>query len=165
MSSPTKPKTGFARRLRRDSTDAERRLWYHLRSRRFSGFKFRRQHPVGQYFADFACPKHRLIVELDGGQHVRDCERDARRDRELEKHGYRVLRFWDNDVLARTQDVLAAIHDVLSSSPQPSPQRGEGEDTTAGRSSPQRGEGGGREVCRFSIPSPFQGEGKGEGES
>lgn len=146
---PIDAKTEFARRLRRDSTDAERRLWRHLRSRRFSGFKFRRQHPVGRYFADFACPEHKLIIELDGGQHVRLRERDAHRDRELEKHGYRVLRFWDNHVLARTQVVLEAIYEALFSSPQPSPQRGEGEE---------------RRASCPSIPSPSWGEGESEGE-
>ena len=166
-----KPKVGFARRLRRDQTEAERRLWQHLRDRRFSGLKFRRQHPVGRYIADFACPDRGLIIELDGGQHAREHERDVRRGRELGEYGYRVLRFWDNDVLARTQTVLEAIHEALFSSPPPSPQRGEGEKEWR---FPQTGEGK-EEQCSIqtgdgekekadSVPSPLNGRGEGEGE-
>jgi len=153
-----KSKVGFARRLRRDQTEAEKRLWQHLRDRRFSGLKFRRQHPVGRYIADFACPDRGLIIELDGGQHALQRTRDASRDRELRERGYRVLRFWDNDVLARTQVVLEAIHDVLFSSPQPSPLRGEGVGKETRRCSPET------EGRRTSVPSPLNGRGEGEGE-
>src|SRR5690242_13265404 len=90
--------TTRARRLRRDATDAERRLWYRLRARQIDGAKFVRQEPIGPYVADFVCREQRLVVELDGGQHATD-KRDAMRDDWLRQHGYRVLRFWNNDVL------------------------------------------------------------------
>jgi len=122
-----KPRTGFARALRRNSTDAEKRLWKHLRGRAFAGWKFRRQHPVGGYIADFACPECKLIIELDGGQHMAAHEADERRTSELNRLGYRVLRFWDHEMLANTQGVLDAIYEALNSSPQSSPQRGEEE--------------------------------------
>ncbi len=85
-----------------------------LRSRRQADFKFRRQHPIGPFVADFVCLGHRLVVEADGGQHA-DSEHDARRTQWLERRGWRVLRFWNNDVLARTDDVLSAILAALES--------------------------------------------------
>ena len=105
-------KTGFARHLRGSMTDAEARLWFHLRNRAFIGRKFRRQHPIGPYIADFACPEARLVVELDGGQHVE--ARDAIRTACLEARGYHVLRFWNNDVLTQMEAVLAAVLAELS---------------------------------------------------
>jgi very-short-patch-repair endonuclease len=101
----------FACHLRRNQTDAERRLWRHLRSRRLLGLRFRRQHPIGPYFADFACLELRLVIELDGGQHAdpRGLERDRVRTAALEERGYEVIRFWNNDVLRDTQAVLATI--------------------------------------------------------
>jgi very-short-patch-repair endonuclease len=101
----------FARQLRRNQTDAERRLWRHLRGRRLLGLRFRRQHPIGPYFADFACLELKLVVELDGGQHAdpRAQEHDRARTAALEERGYEVIRFWDNDVLRDTQAVLATI--------------------------------------------------------
>jgi very-short-patch-repair endonuclease len=120
-------KQEFARRLRRTMTDAERRLWYHLRDRRLVGRKFRRQVPIGPYVADFACLEAMLVVEVDGGQHADGA--DAARDAFLRCHGFAVLRFWNNDVLTRTQAVLATIHAALSTHPHPGPlpQAGEGE--------------------------------------
>jgi very-short-patch-repair endonuclease len=106
-------KTTMARRLRRDATDAERRLWYRLRSRQIGGAKFVRQEPVGPYVVDFACRELRFIVEVDGGQHATD-PRDAVRDKWLSDHGYRMLRFWNNDVLANTEGVLEAIAAALN---------------------------------------------------
>ncbi|MBF6025858.1 endonuclease domain-containing protein [Lysobacter niastensis] len=106
-------KRNFARSLRRRMTDAEVRLWFHLRNRAFMGCKFRRQHPVGPYIADFTCIEARLIIELDGGQHA-GSGRDASRTASLENEGYRVLRFWNNDVLTQTDAVLAAIVAELS---------------------------------------------------
>ena len=100
-----------ARRLRRDATDAEKRLWRALREA-FPDAKFRRQSPVGPYFADFLSFRHKLIVEADGGQHT--IEADAARTRFLEREGYRVLRFWNNDVLANTEGVIAQISLALS---------------------------------------------------
>jgi primosomal protein N' (replication factor Y) len=98
----------FARELRQQSTEAEIRLWGVLRNRRFSNSKFRRQHPIGPFVADFMCLRHQLIVEADGSQHAAS-EEDARRTRWLERRGWRVLRFWNNDVLARTDAVMEAI--------------------------------------------------------
>ena len=100
-----------ARRLRRDMTDAERRLWHALRDRRFDGWKFRRQASIGPYVADFLCHAGRLIVEVDGGQH--SVERDAARTAFLSGQGYRVIRFWNNDVLENTHGVLRALEAAL----------------------------------------------------
>lgn len=97
----------FARALRRNSTDAERRIWRHLRDRRLSGLKFRRQATVGCYVVDFLCAEKRLVVELDGGQHT--AEGDAARTARLEELGYRVIRFWNNDALGNADAVLEAI--------------------------------------------------------
>ena len=102
----------LARRLRSTPTDAEIRLWSRLRRKQLRGFRFRRQHPVGPYVVDFFCPEAKLIVEVDGGQHA-DSARDAVRTRWLEARGYCVLRFWDNDVLANTDRVVASILDTL----------------------------------------------------
>jgi very-short-patch-repair endonuclease len=101
--------TPIARRLRRDRTEAESKLWRHLRNRQLEGAKFRFQSPVGHYVADFLCKDAKLIIELDGGQHGIEIERDAARTRMLEAAGYRVMRFWNNDVLANTEGVLAEI--------------------------------------------------------
>ncbi|WP_159017526.1 endonuclease domain-containing protein [Cognatiluteimonas profundi] len=116
----TGQKKDFARRLRGGLTDAERNLWHHLRNRSLMGWKFRRQHPVGPYIADFACVESKLIVELDGSQHLSD-PRDAVRTSQLESHGYRVLRFWDNDALTNTEAVLAVIYDALAAVDGPCP--------------------------------------------
>ena len=103
--------TPVARNLRRRSTDAENRLWYHLRGRRFEGTKFVRQFPIGGFAADFACRDAHIAIELDGGQH--SPEADAPRSRVIDAFGYRVLRFWNNDVLENTQGVLEAIRQEL----------------------------------------------------
>jgi very-short-patch-repair endonuclease len=94
--------TGRARRLRREQTDAERRLWSRLRNRQLDGFKFRRQVPIGRYVADFVCTEVRLIVELDGGQHVDRQIYDAERTAALESDGFTVKRFWNNAALIET---------------------------------------------------------------
>jgi very-short-patch-repair endonuclease len=104
--------TQRARRLRRDSTDAERKLWYRLRGRSIPGFKFVRQEPIGPYVADFICRERRLIVEVDGRQHA-GSQRDLMRDRWLAEHGYRLLRFWNNDVMANIDGVLETIAEAL----------------------------------------------------
>jgi len=101
-----------ARTLRRSSTDAERRLWSALRDRRLRGYRFRRQHPIGRFIVDFACTRHRLIVEADGGQHNENGA-DAQRTAWLEHHGWRVLRFWNNEILANTEGVIETIVKVL----------------------------------------------------
>ncbi|HEX2763672.1 MAG TPA: DUF559 domain-containing protein [Allosphingosinicella sp.] len=104
--------TPIARRLRANQTEAEERLWHHLRGRRLEGEKFVRQLQIDGYVADFACRTARLGIELDGGQH--NAERDAARTAVIETYGYRVLRFWNNDVLADTHGVLEAIrHELL----------------------------------------------------
>jgi len=123
-------KTAAARRLRKDSTFAERKLWKYLRSRSLGGFKFVRQEPIGPYIADFACREKRLIVEVDGGQHA-TAQRDAIRDRWLRAHRYRVLRFWNNEVLGNVEGVWETIFAAASAAapphPIPLPARGERE--------------------------------------
>lgn len=106
------PRTRVARKLRRDSTDAERALWRALRE---SGWpwKFRRQHPIGRSVADFACPSRKLAIELDGGQHAQAANADARRSGDMARHGYRVIRFWNNDVLENLDGVMETIRREL----------------------------------------------------
>lgn len=103
--------TPLARNLRKQSTDAENRLWYHLRGRRLEGAKFLRQVPIGPHIADFACRDAHLAIELDGGQH--SPESDAPRTEVIEAFGYRILRFWNNDVLTNTHGVLEAIRQEI----------------------------------------------------
>ena len=105
-------KRQLARTLRRTMTDAEQQLWHYLRNRAFVGFKFRRQHPIGPYVADFACVERRLVVELDGSQHL-ESTRDKCRDRWLESQGYRVLRFWNHEVFLEIDGVMEAVHSAL----------------------------------------------------
>ena len=104
---------GYAKELRTRSTDAERLLWRHLRAKRMDGLKFRRQHPMGKYIVDFVCLEKKIVIELDGGQHTEPAAEayDGLRDNRLEKQGYRVLRFWDNDVLLNIQGILEAIRE------------------------------------------------------
>ena len=104
---------GNARRLRRASTEAERRLWATLRDRRLAGFRFRRQHPVHGFILDFACTKYRVAIEADGSQHI-ESRPDEHRTAILEKEGWRVLRFWNNDILGNTGNVLEAILQALT---------------------------------------------------
>ena len=99
----------WARELRRRATPAERKLWERLRNRRLSGLKFRRQHPLGPYIADFYCASHRLVVELDGGIHARRAEEDARRTSCFEAYGYTVLRFRNEEVEKDIEGVLRRI--------------------------------------------------------
>ena len=113
-----------AKRLRSTPTEAEARLWYHLRAHRLGGHKFKRQKPLGPYIVDFVCMEHQLIVEADGGQHAEARVYDAKRDAWLEARGFRVLRFWNNEVLEETEAVLERILQALS--PGPSPMSGRG---------------------------------------
>ena len=110
-----------ARRLRRDSTNVERLLWKHLRNRQLVGFKFRRQSPIGPYIVDFECFAAKLVIELDGSQHQNQVNYDGERTQYLEMSGYRVLRFWNNDVYgdieAVTQSILAALESRVPSPP------------------------------------------------
>ena len=124
----TKPRllTPIAKRLRHEMTDAERVLWREVRAHRFAGLKFKRQEPLGLYVVDFVCYAAKLIVELDGGHHADQQDVDAERTRWLESCGFRVVRFWNNDVLTNTAGVMQEIEKKLPS-PRPSPARGEGD--------------------------------------
>jgi very-short-patch-repair endonuclease len=107
-----------ARALRRNMTDAERKLWQHLRDRQTGSCKFRRQVPIGPYIVDFICFEKGLIVELDGGQHAEQEEYDAERTKWLQSRGYRVLRFWNNDVMTDVEVVKEEIYrNLISPSP------------------------------------------------
>jgi len=109
-----KKPTKTARKLRAAQTDAETRLWFYLRGRRFAGHKFRRQYPVGPYIVDFICLQQSLVIEVDGGQHAERIHEDAKRTAYLESQGLRVLRFWNNDVLGNMEGVLLTIRGSLS---------------------------------------------------
>ena len=104
--------TPVARKLRREPTDAEQRLWSRLRGAQL-GMRFTRQFPIGNAVADFACRSLKLVVECDGGQHA-DSRADEARTRMIEAHGYRVIRFWNNDVLANTDGVMLRIGEELA---------------------------------------------------
>ena len=114
----------LARSLRHQMTDAERLLWHHLRAHRLGGFKFRRQLVIEPYIVDFACLEVKLVVEADGGQHGEQQDRDSERTAYLETLGYRVLRFWNHEILTETQAVLERIHHELIESPHPHPSPG-----------------------------------------
>ena len=114
----------LARKLRSTPTDAEMRLWSRLRRHQIDGFRFRRQQPIGRYVVDFFCPEAKLIVEVDGGQHAG--ESDVR-TRWLTGRGYRIIRFWNNDVLRNTDGVVEKIRAVLRAPRFPSPLEGEGQ--------------------------------------
>jgi very-short-patch-repair endonuclease len=102
-----------ARTLRKSLTDVENKLWSQLRGRQVSGVKFRRQHPIGPFIVDFCCVERGLVVELDGSQHAERNAADERRTRLIERSGYRVLRFWDNEVLINLYGVLERISETL----------------------------------------------------
>lgn len=116
---------GFATELRRNATEAERFLWRHVRNRQLFGCEFRRQVPVGPYVADFACLEQSLIVELDGGQHGERAVYDAARDAWLKAQGFRVLRFWNDQVFTETGAVLEVIASTLRPHPVLPPRAGE----------------------------------------
>lgn len=105
--------TRLAKRLRNEATPEERKLWQHLRGTQLSGFKFSRQMPIAGYIGDFLCRSARLVVEIDGGQHDCQSEADATRTRAIEAEGYRVIRFWNNDVNDRMEGVLIQIEEAL----------------------------------------------------
>ena len=117
-----------AKRLRSRQTEAEQRLWYHLRAHRFMGLKFKRQKPLGHYIVDFICHECRLVVEVDGGQHTVQTDYDHQRDAWLRERGYRVLRFWNHEVMQELDGVLERIRlaALAPSPPAPLPPAGEG---------------------------------------
>ena len=124
----TKRQRDRARSLRSTQTDAEQKLWHQLRGRQVAGVKFRRQHPIGPYFADFCSLEYGLIVEVDGGGHAETRAADEKRTSFLQGHGFSVLRFWDHEVLNEMQSVLERIAVALQS-PHPDPlPGGEGEE-------------------------------------
>ncbi len=102
-----------ARKLRKNSTDAEQHLWYYLRANRL-GYKFKRQVPVDRFIVDYLCHEKRLIIELDGGQHQEQYEYDLQRTKLVNQKGFRVLRFWNHDVFQNTEGVLEVIREALS---------------------------------------------------
>lgn len=107
------------RKLRNSPTDAEQLLWPHLRGRQMAGCKYRRQHPFQDYILDFVCLERGLVVELDGGQHAEQRMQDALRDAFLADAGFRVLRFWNHELMKETRAVLEAIHAALNQVPPP----------------------------------------------
>ena len=116
-----------ARQLRVRSTDAERKLWYHLRNRQFMGLKFRRQVPMNGYVLDFYCADLKLAVEADGGQHL-DSQHDQQRTSALTRQGITVIRYWNHDVLNRIESVLEDLSNRIKASPLPAGEgQGEGE--------------------------------------
>jgi very-short-patch-repair endonuclease len=110
-----------ARSLRQNMTEAEIRVWQMLRAHRMNGHKFRRQVPIGRYIADFVCHEARLVVEIDGGQHDSSSPRETERSGFLQQEGYRILRFWNNEVLANPDGVCETIVNELAASPPPCP--------------------------------------------
>lgn len=116
-------KVRFVRRkLRKNFTDAERLIWRHIRNRQIGGFKFFRQYSVGLCVLDFYCPKKRIAIEIDGGQHAEETKRyDDKRTDFLNKRGIRVIRFWNNEVLSNLEGVVGRIvEEINNNSPQPS---------------------------------------------
>jgi very-short-patch-repair endonuclease len=133
-------KTALARRLRKHSTVAEQKLWRYLRARSLAGLKFARQEPIGPYVVDFVCREKRLVIEVDGGQHA-DSSNDSARDQWLADHRYRVVRFWNNEVLENIEGVWDAIFVAACAAapphPDPLPARGERESPTRAREEDQ----------------------------
>ena len=110
----TEHRTERSRGLRRESSRAEQVCWKLLRAKRMAGVKFRRQHPIGPYFADFACVSKKLVIEIDGEHHAFQVEADARRTAAMEREGWRVKRFWANELVANPEGVWTDIERVLS---------------------------------------------------
>jgi very-short-patch-repair endonuclease len=108
----TRRLTNLAKTLRKRSTDAELILWQRLRARRLEGIKFRRQQPIEDFVVDFLSFEKRIIIELDGGQHAEDRQRDRDRDKILARAGFKILRFWNNEVLENLDGVLERIRET-----------------------------------------------------
>jgi len=111
----------FAKSMRHQPTNAEALIWAALRGARMHGFKFKRQQPIGAYIVDFVCFECGLVVEIDGGQHADDVSADQLRSKWLQSQGFRVLRFWNNEVIERKNDVLESIIRALREYPSPQP--------------------------------------------
>lgn len=109
--------------LLNNPTDAERRLWRFLRNRQLNGTRFNRQVPIGPFICDFVARGPKLVIELDGGQHAMEGDYDRNRTTVLEQRGYRVIRFWNNDVLGNVEGVLRVIEEALKDRPSPNPSR------------------------------------------
>ena len=101
--------TGIAKALRKRPTDAESLLWRHLRSKQVEGLKFRRQEPVGKFVVDFVCFEKKIVIEVDGGQHAQQTQKDGKRDEWLSGEGFRILRFWNNEVLSNIEGGMEVI--------------------------------------------------------
>ena len=115
MHKRTTPKIfGHVKQLHRNMSPAEAKLWKHLRAHRMGDVHFRNQYAIGNYIVDFCAPRKKLIIELDGSQHLEQKEYDGERTKYLESHGYRVLRFWNNDVMSNMETVLEVIWSVLN---------------------------------------------------
>ena len=106
----------YARHLRNNATEAERRLWQHLRRRQLNGFKFRRQRTIGRYVCDFVCLEAAVVVELDGSQHITQAPYDEQRDAFLRSNGFRILRFWNGLVFSEPDAVVQTIVEALTRS-------------------------------------------------
>jgi very-short-patch-repair endonuclease len=138
-----------ARKLRRSSTGVERKLWHRIRDKQVEDFRFRRQRPIGKYIVDFVSLEAKLIIEVDGGQHATREVQDAARTIFLESLGYRVVRFWNNEVIDDMEGVLERIRATLlqsaKSNPTPRPPRGRGGSLTS--PAPRGVERGFRDAC------------------
>lgn len=119
----SKRPTARSRELRRNMTAAERRLWSRIRARQVADTRFNTQFPIGPFVCDFVSRGAKLIIEVDGSQHADQAQKDARRTAHLKAQGYRVVRFWNNDVLENTDGVVQVIARILSDRPSPSPSR------------------------------------------
>ena len=115
--------TGRSRELRNNATEAERKLWIQISARKLAGVRFNRQFPIGPFICDFVSRTAKLVIEVDGGQHAVDVEKDQSRTAFLEAQGYRVIRFWNNDVVERIEGVVSEIERVLADMPSPDPSR------------------------------------------
>lgn len=147
-------RTSNARSLRSDMTLAEHKLWQAIRGKQLGAYRFRRQHPIGPYIADFACIEKLLVIELDGGQHQDQAPYDERRTAYVESLGWKVLRFWNNDVLNNPGGVLAKVIEVLTTAPPSRPSH---------RAACKRLGFGRRKamLCETPSSSPWKGEGAG----
>jgi len=143
----------LSKNLRKNQTKAEIKIWRHLRNCALAGFKFRRQCPIGPYIVDFVCLEKMIVIEIDGGQHALHIQKDARRTGHLESREFRVIRFWNNEVLANTGYVLNAILAALLSSPSSPSLLPEGEGSKAENAKPEFNTRTAEEV---SPPSPFR---------